>query len=126
MAHGAAEPGIGPGLRRPDPLDQAAEDNAIDVLQARLERTIDANAHTRDLPPPRHAIGDRDLEQLGIVRRRDGKVGCATRNVIECLVQFHTIITFEGNGLAVLVPAQGGDYFAVPCGELGEGLRCAG
>ena len=87
MAHGTAEPGVRPRLRRPDALDQAAKDDAIDVLQPCFERPIDANAHVRDLRAPCHAIGNRDPEKLGIVCLRDDKAGISvrTRDVVECL-----------------------------------------
>ena len=56
VAHGPAEPGIGARLRRPDALDQPAEHDAVDALQPRFERAVDAHAHARQLRPPHHAI----------------------------------------------------------------------
>ena len=120
--------GIRPRLRRPDAFDQAAKDDAIDVLQPCFERPIDANAHVRDLRASYHAIGNRDPEKLGIVCLRDDKagVGVRARDVVECLKEFHAVMAGEGRGLTVLVPAQGGDDVAVSCGKFGEGPRCAG
>jgi hypothetical protein len=87
MAHGTAEPRIRLGLRRPDALDQAAKDDAIDVLQPCFERPIDANAHVQDLRAPCHAICNRDPEEFGIICLRDDKAGISvrTRDVVEGL-----------------------------------------
>ena len=128
MAHGAAEPGVRPRLRRPDAFDQAAEDDAIDVLQPRFERAIDTNAHARNFRAPHHAIRNRDPEKLGIVCLRDEEAGggVRTRNVVECLIEFHAVIAGEGRWLTAFVPAQGGDDVAMSCGKFGEGERRAG
>ena len=128
MAHGPTEPGIRLRLRRPDAFDQAAKDHPIDSLQPRFERTIDANAHVRNLRASHHPIGNRDLEKFGIVCLRDDKagVGVRARNVVERLIEFHAVMASEGRGLTALVPAQGGDYVAVSCGKFHEGPRCAG
>ena len=128
MAHGTAEPRVRLCLRRPDAFDQAAKDDAIDVLQPRFERPIDTNAHVRNLRASHHPIGNRDLEKFGIVCLRDDKagVGVRTRNVVERLIEFHAVIASEGRGLTALVAAQGGDDVAVSCGKFHEGPRCAG
>ncbi len=44
VPHGPAEPRIGAHLRRPHVLDQAADYDAVDALQPRFERTVDAYA----------------------------------------------------------------------------------
>src|SRR6478735_11301720 len=123
MAHGATEPGVRPRLRRPDALDQAAKDNAVDLLQPGFERTINTDAHVRNFRAPCHAIDNRDPEKLEVVRLRDDEasVGVRTRNVVECLIEFHAVIAGEGRGPAMLVCAQGGDDIAVSCGKFGEG-----
>ena len=73
VAHRAAEPGIAARLRRPRALDQAAEHDAVDVLQARLERAVDAHARARQFRPAHHAVADDGVEQLDVIRERDGK-----------------------------------------------------
>ena len=128
VAHRAAEPGIGPRLRRPDAFDQAAEHDAIDVLQPRFERAVDAHAHARDRRPPHHAVGDRDLEQLGIVRRRDGKAGVGVARAMSSNASssFTPSLPAKAAGSPCSSAAQGGDDVAMACGELGEGVRRAG
>ena len=70
VAHRPAEPGIAARLRRPDALDQAAQHQAIDRLQPRFERAVDAHPHV-GLGPPHLPVGDGGVEQLGIVARLD-------------------------------------------------------
>ena len=86
-------------LRRPDAFDQAAEHDAVDGLQPRFERAVDAHAHVgllRAAAPRDPAIAV--AEQLGIVRRRDDEagVGARSRDVVECLVELRAVVAGEG------------------------------
>ena len=128
VAHGATEPGVRPRLRRPDAFDQAAEHDAVDLLQPGFERAINTHAHVRSFRAPYHAIGNRDPEKLEVVCLRDDEAGVGVRtcNVVECLIELHAVIAGEGRGPAMLVCAQGGDDVAVSCGKFGEGPRRAG
>src|SRR6476619_407815 len=128
MAHGAAEPGVRLRRRGPDALDQAAKDDAIDVLQSCFERPIYANAYVRDLRAPCHAIANRDPKELGIVCQCDDNAGVSVRtcDVVECLQQLHAVSAGEGRWLTSLVAAQGGNDVAMPCGKIGEGPWSAG
>ena len=66
VAHGPVEPRIGARLRRPGALDEPAEHHAVDGLQPRLERAVDAHAHAGQPGPPHHAIA---IWRCGTARR---------------------------------------------------------
>ena len=70
VAHRPAEPGIAARLRRPDALDQPAQHQAIDRLQARFERAVDAHPHV-GFGPADFLVGDRGVEQLDIIAGLD-------------------------------------------------------
>ena len=122
VAHGPAEPRVGTHLRRPRALDQSAEHDAIDALEPRFERTVDAQPHPRHLRPPHHAIGHHRAEQVRIVGRRHGEIGIARmqREVLEGGVERRAIVAEEGGRRAGLVRAQRSDDVAVERGDRGE------
>jgi hypothetical protein len=62
LAHGPTEPRIRARFRRPNPLDERAEHDPIDRLQARFELAVDAHAHAGTFCAPHHAVGYCDLE----------------------------------------------------------------
>ena len=66
VAHRPAEPRIAVRLRRPDALDQTAEHQPVDRLQARFEQA--ENVHPcLGLRPIGRAVGNGLVEQLGVV-----------------------------------------------------------
>ena len=64
MPHRPAQPGIDPRRRRPDALDQPAENDAIGFGQARFELAVDMQMRARRFRPPHHAVGERGLEHF--------------------------------------------------------------
>ncbi len=75
-AHGPAEPGPGVHLGRPGPFVEAAEDEQVHVLQARLQRSPDRQARMAAVTRPHHLTGEQRGEQRRIPlagqRRRTG------------------------------------------------------
>jgi len=123
VAHGPAEPRIGAHLRWPHALDQAADHDAVDALQPRFERTVDAHTRPPQLPLSHRAVRNRRAEHVGIVRRRHREIGVgrAPRDLLECGIERHAVGAEEGCRRAGLVRAQRGDDAPVPLRELGEG-----
>ena len=106
MAHRPVEPGIGARIGRPDALDEAADDDAIDVGQPRFERAVDAHAAFRRAGPAHHAIADDDAEQLHIVGRLDHERLRLLGDVGKGGVERHAVGAGEGGGHVVGVEAR--------------------
>ncbi len=120
MAHRPVEPGIAARIGRPDALDEAADDDAVDGRQARFERTVDAHAALRRAGPAHHAVADDDAEQLHIVGRLDHERLRLLGDVGEGGVERHAVGAGERGGHVVGVEARADDRFAMACGERGE------
>ncbi len=71
VPHRPAQPGIDARRRRPDALDQSAEDDAIGFRQAGFELAVDLQLRAGRFRPPHHAVGKRGLEHFGIIAELD-------------------------------------------------------
>ena len=70
VAHRPAQPGIDARRRRPHAFDEAAQDDAVGLRQARFELTENMELCVGKLGPPHHPFGKGGLKQLGIVGKR--------------------------------------------------------
>ena len=67
VPHRPAQPRIDPRRRRPDALDQSAENDAIGFGQAGFELTENMQMCARRFRPSHHAVGECGLEHVGVV-----------------------------------------------------------
>ncbi len=65
--HRPAEPGVGIAFRRPGPLDETAEHDAVALGQARFKRTEDTHAQSRLRRPAHDPANERRGEQFDII-----------------------------------------------------------
>ena len=69
-AHGPAHPGIALCRRRPDPLVEPAQNHAVGMLQAGLQRTPDRKAGMAAVGRADHMVLHQRIEQCWVVRGR--------------------------------------------------------
>ncbi len=67
VPHRPAQPGINPWRRRPNTLDQAAEDDAVGFRQPRFQLAEDVQMRARRFRTPHHPVGECGLEHIRIV-----------------------------------------------------------
>ncbi len=123
-AHRAAQPRVVARLRRPGTLVQPAQHDAVDRLQARLQRAVDMRAQLAAFRTTHHAVANGGLEQLGVVPARDREI-CGSRAVdklLESIGKHRAVVIGEGGGLTVFVGAEGRDYVVVTLREFSEGF----
>ena len=75
VPHRPAQPGIDSRRRRPDALDQPAEDDPVGLRQSRFQRTIDLQVNIGLFRPPHHAVAERGLEYVGVIAGLDHQAG---------------------------------------------------
>jgi hypothetical protein len=68
VAHRAIEPGVGARLRRPDALDQAAQNHPINRHESGVDGAENPHPHI-GFRPAHLAVGDRGFKHLGIIGR---------------------------------------------------------
>ena len=124
--HRAAEPGIGPALRRPGAFDQAAEHNAVAIGKARFERSEDAHSRPVLQWPPHYAVTECGRKQFEIVGRLDEQARCslARRQFVKRVGEFCAVRPGECDFVCAL-PRQLGQHGAMAGGKIAERLRPA-
>ncbi len=125
MPHRPAQPGIHPRRRRPDALDQSAEDDAVGLRQPRFQRAIDPQLRVGDLRPPHHAVGEGGLEQLRIVAQRHHQPArrALAEQIVERGGQHQSLMALEGERRVMFVARQFYQYIAMLFGERREIMR---
>ena len=105
VAHRPAQPGIDARRRRPDALDQPAEDDAVGFGQPRFELAVDVQMRARRFRPPHHAIGIGGLEHIGVVAELDHQAArlLLGEQIVERRRQRRALRFLEGDGNAVLI-----------------------
>src|SRR5260370_41488937 len=96
MPHRPAEPGIDARRGRPDAFDQADDDDAVGLHQARFQWAVDLELRAGLVSPTYRAIAERGLEDVRIVRHRNHQSAgrAAAQEVVEG--------ASEGEALALL------------------------
>ncbi len=125
VPHRPAEPGIDPRRRRPDALDQPADDDAVGLHQARFQRAVDLQARARLVPPPHRAVAECGLEHVGIVGQRHHQSAgrAAAQEIVEGAGEREAFALLEGERNALLVARQLDHDLAMAMRELGEVKR---
>ena len=120
--HRAAQPSVVVAFRRPRPLDQAAEHDAVAFGQARFERAEDAHAASPGCGAPAHdTAGKRRRKQFDIIgfldeKTRGGLAGC---EFVECVGKLLAVGAGQGC-LGAAVARQCGENVAMARGKFAE------
>src|SRR3546814_10370360 len=81
FAHRPAEPGIFLGLWRPGALVEAAEDDAVGLLQAGFEQAPDEQARMAAVTGAHHARSEEHTSELQSLMRISYAVFCLTKQI---------------------------------------------
>ena len=105
MPHRPAQPGIDPRRRRPDALDQPAENDAVGFGQPRFELAVDVKMRARRFRPPHHAVGEGGLEHIGIIAELHHQAArlLLGEQIVERRRQRRALRALEDDGDAVLI-----------------------
>ena len=120
--HRPREPWIAARLRRPDAFDQCAQYHAVDVDEARFEKSEDL--HARAGPPGAAArtVGKRNLEQLGVIAGLDAQAAGLRGDVLERKREFHAVGAGERRLNTGIVLRQRAECCGMQGRDCGEGL----
>ncbi|MGY4483838.1 hypothetical protein ACVWWR_003029 [Bradyrhizobium sp. LM3.2] len=125
VPHRSAEPGIDARRRRPDALDQPADDDSVGLHQARFKRAVDLEPRAGLVSPPHRAIAKCGLEDVCVVVQRHHQSAgrAAAQEIVEGAREREAFALLEGQGNALLVARQLDHDLAMPMREFGKVKR---
>ena len=124
LPHRAAEPGIGSAFRRPCPLDEPAEHDAVAFGEPRFERAQDAHAHTGPRRPAHHPVGKSGGKELDIIGWRNEQAAAAALVASSSSASASLAPSGPSKGtFALAVPRQRRQHLAMTRGDVAERAR---